>query len=346
MIRVVLLGAALLGLVACAPETATRFGASTVRLAPDVPADYADAAWCATTGDQQVVARVNGAPITLDLLNAVTAATPDLTPQEALDRLVELEVLAQDAMTRGLHKRPDVADRWREALAQRFLRDGFEAETRPSDLSLERVAEIYRIPRIRKLYDHADAWRMAHLFFSCCDPKVERCDKPDVVQCFGDAGREILTVYEQAKRACADAEGDPDALIVAMKAFRKEVELRWPQLAFRERGFYYDPKKPHDQQKGYTIIAEAVSRTVIEAPLAVLQEPVQSPFGFHVIAKLGHDPEQRKGPTAPDVVADIRKNAFPEFRRARFGRLIDDLRVAHTVQVKPEVLDLTGESQP
>lgn len=312
------------------------------RLRPASVTDFSAADWAAAPAEAPVIARVGGVPITASQLETALALSSGADPEVVLERLVEVEILAQTAMRRGLHEDEAVGRAWREALAQRLLARVFEPSVRPEDLPLERVQQIYWVPRVRKLYDHADAWRMGHLFFSCCDPKIERCDQPEVVACFEDAGRAIQDVYAQAHRELAPFEGDPDALMAAMRDFREEVEQRWPQLAFRERPFYYDPSLPHDQQKGYTIIAEAVARTAIDAPLAVLQEPVQSPFGWHVIAKLGHDPEERRGPDDPGVIADIRDNAFPELRKAKFRDFLAALRQQHGVQIHPEMLDIEG----
>ena len=318
----------------------TELGAR--RVAPSAVLDFTTSPWVRPAEAGTVVARVGGAPIHLSTLQDALRDAPDQTGAQLLERLIDLEVLAQEAMRRGLQRAESVAGPWRQALAHRALTEVFEAEVRPEDLTLERARQIYRIPRVRKLYDHADAWRMAHVFFSCCDAKIERCDKPEVVQCFADAGTEIQTVYDQLMRATMATHGDPAAVADAMKTFRQDVAQRWPQLAYRERSFYYDPGKPHADQKGYTVIAEAVSRGVIEAPLAVPQAPVQSPFGWHILVKLDHDPESRKGPDHPEVIADIRKNAFPELRKAKFRDLLTRLHTTWGTRLELEASTAAG----
>jgi len=174
---------------------------------------------------------------------------------------------------------------------------------------------------------------MAHLFFTCCDPKSEACDRPEVVQCFAESGENIQTVFSEVQTMASDIRGDPKALVEVMETYRSDNETRFLRhpFAFRTRAFYYDPQKPHDEQKGYDIIAEPVARTVIDGDLATLQAPIQSQFGWHVIAKLDHVPEDRRTPDDKTVIADIRKNMLPRMRQARFrgllGKLTQDLGV-------------------
>ena len=235
---------------------------------------------------------------------------------QALERLIDLEVLAQHGQREGLYRSARVRQGWRQSLVQRLLRAGFEPDVKPESLSLQKVQELYYVPDIRKLYDHADAWRMAHVFFTCCDPKAESCDQPEIQQCFVESAEVIQVVYSELKTMTADVEGDPEKITALMEAYRSDNETRYLRhpFAYRSRAFYYDPKKAHDDQKGYDIIAESVARTVIEGQVGVLQEPIRSPFGWHIIVKLAHVPEERRSVDDPTVIADIRQNMLPKMR--------------------------------
>ena len=271
----------------------------------------------------------------------VQKASPGLSARSALERLVELEVLAQRAQELGLHTSPRAKRARQQSIAQRFLSGGFEPEVTPESLPVEKAKQLYYMPNVRKLYDHADAWRMGHVFFTCCDPKSESCDRPEIVQCFAESGESIQTVYSELKTMAAGTEGAPEALVEVMEAYRIDNEARFLRhpFAFRTRAFYYDPNKPHEDQKGYDIIAESVARTVIEGELAVLQEPVQSPFGWHVIVQLGHDAEDRRPADDPTVIADIRKNMLPMLRQARFRGLLGRLSQDMGVEIDPVPLE-------
>lgn len=312
-------------------------------LAPAVPSEFSAPTWAAAPADDAVVATVNGAPISRSIVLEAQRAAPAGTPTaEVLERLIELELLAQEAVGRGVHRSEAAARAWREALVQRYVVDVFEAKNSPEALSLEQVKSVYYQPSIRKLYDHADAWRMVHVYFSCCDPKVDRCDDESVIGCFADAGRYIQTVYSEIKPAGASKEGDPKALIQLFQQYRADNAPRFYPIPFSVRvmPFYYDPDTPHEEQKGYNIIAEAVARTTIEGEHAVIQKPIQSQFGWHVIARLDHIPESRKGPDDPEVIADIRAKALPQMRQARLGQLLRSLGTEMQAQLHPELLEL------
>lgn len=305
---------------------------------PTTTTDFASAEWTAPADGEAVVARVNGAPITAATLRVQLEAHPGVGAVQLLDRLIEVEVAAQDAQRRGLGRAPEVARTYRQALVQAWLREVFVAGHGPEEITADQVRGIYSIPSVRQRYDHAPAWRMAYLMFTCCDPKSEDCGQPEVLECFQAAAIAAQTVYQELEPRVAPVAGDPTAVARIMEDYRKEMEVRWPQLSYREKAFFYDPDKPHAEQKGYNIYAEAVARTVIEAPTGVLQPPVESTFGWHLLVKLDHEPERRQGPDDPEVMADIRANAFPKFQEAIFLKELEVLRHRAGVTTHPELL--------
>ena len=298
-------------------------------------------AWTSVSKAGKVVAEVGGVPITDEMVRDVQAASKGLSSRAALERLIDLEVLAQRGQREGLYASPRVRQSRRQSLVQRYLKAGFEPDVKPESLSLERTRELYYVPDIRKLYDHADAWRMAHVFFTCCDPKSEDCEDPEIRLCFGESSESIQSVYTELKTLTADIEGNVEKVAEVMESYRSDNENRFFRhpFAFRKRAFYYDPKKAHDEQKGYDIIAERVARTVVDADLGVIQPPIQSPFGWHVIVKLAHDPEQRRGVDDPTVIADIRRNMLPKLRQARFKGLLGKLAEERGVEMYPAPLE-------
>lgn len=337
-----LLAAALVA--ACADPTPAPgpppAAAPTLLASPHVT-DFADPAWAPAAPGDPVLARVAGAPITESAVRAAVAATPDITPAAALDRLIELEVLAQRAVRDGLDSAPQPQRAWREALAQASIR-AFEATVGPDDMPMEQVRAIYNVAKVRQRYDHHDAWNMAYLMLSCCNAMVERCDTAEIIQCFEDSGRAMVDMYAELKRLTAPVEPDIDKVDAVLRKFRADNETRWPNFAYREQAFYYDPNKPHEEQKGYDVIAEAVARAVIDAPFGVPQPPVQSAFGWHIVVKKAHEPAKHLGPDDPEVAADIRAGAFPKFLRARFNKWSTQLVADAKVQTFPEALSLLG----
>jgi hypothetical protein len=314
-------------------------------MVPDLSAGLSAPAWSGPETPSHGTARVasvNGAPIYGEDVARLQAARPTWTARRALEALVDTELLAQARLASPGSQADSVHRAWRQAIAQRYLREVFEGETSASSIPIEEVKRIYWVPSVRKVYDHADAWQMAHLFFTCCDPKIETCDSPEIMACFADAGRTIQEVYAEVKSRSGAAEGDPEGVVEIMAAYRLEMENELPQLAFRKRPFYYDPSKSHAEQKGYNLLAEAVARTVAEAPLGVVQEPVQSPFGWHILVQLDHVPESRRGVDDAGVISDIRSNLLPRYRRSRFARHVEELRVRYGVEMVPDNLPALG----
>ena len=162
-----------------------------------------------------------------------------------------------------------------------------------------------------------------------------------MLACFSEAAGSIQSVYSELKTLSADIEGDVPKVLALMESYRSDNENRFFRhpFAFRTRAFYYDPQKPHEEQKGYDIITEPVARKVIDAELGYIQEPVQSPFGWHVIVKLAHDPEERRSADDPSVIADIRKNMLPKLREARFKGLLGKLAQDLGVEMYPAPLE-------
>lgn len=325
---------------ACGDEPAPPPRPTSHLTAPPVVTDWTDPQWSGGSSSE-VVARVNGAAIPLALLRDQVAARPDVPPRELLDRLIELEVMAQQAVTEGLADAPEVRSAWRGAMAAAFLKTSFEARHKPSDITPEMVQQIFQ--RVRSYYDHADAWKMAHLAIACCDPKIESCSSERAVRCFADAAFTLQQVYDELKPRLDPLADDPVAVAAAMKDFQTENQDRFGEVFFEEVSFFYDPAKPHSEQRGYNLVAEAVARTVIDAPMGVLQRPVQSSFGWHAIVKLEHRAEERRGPDDPEVAAEIRARAFPKMQRALYHRDVAGLRKQYDVRVDPAPLELLGQ---
>ena len=328
-----------IGACSSAQNQSTEASEREVMPAPGVEIGSED--WTKSDAESTPLAEVGGVVITLKMVKAVQDASGEIDAREALERLIELEVLAQHGQEKGLHESVHVRQTRRQALVQRYLKGGFEPDVKPESLSLEKARELYYVPDIRKLYDHADAWRMAHVFFTCCDPKSESCEQPAVLACFSETAGSIQSVYTELKTLSADVEGDVAKVLEVMETYRSNNENRFYRhpFAFRARAFYYDPNKAHDEQKGYDIIAEPVARKVIDAELGVIQEPVQSPFGWHVIVKLAHDPEERRSVDDPSVIADIRQNMLPKLRQARFRGLLGKLAQDLGVEMYPAPLE-------
>src|SRR5262249_35093833 len=103
-----------------------------------------------------VVAEVNGDKIyAADV--AIQAAAAHQTPAEALAELVDAQLLAQEAFRRGLADDPDVQEaRERESVRQ-LLKRGFEPSfSKPGDIPIDEVRQVYEHPDIKPRYEHEE----------------------------------------------------------------------------------------------------------------------------------------------------------------------------------------------
>ena len=197
-------------------------------------------AWVKVESDALVLASVNGVSITERHLAFYREALPALGTQELLEVAIDVELLAQEATGSDLWRHEDIVHEYRQALIRAFLQESYEPRRTSARISDQEVTHLFNTQSsIRKVFDHAPEWHMTHLLLSCCDPKMEDCGTPDVVDCFALSGTEILRIYNEVKAITAPIEGDPVKVDKALADYRADVETRYPELAYRQRGFFY-----------------------------------------------------------------------------------------------------------
>ena len=331
-----LLGALAVG---CGIDNAPPRPSSSGRPTPATTTDFSSGGWTTISARDVVVATVNGAPVSRDSMERQRQANPDMASSSILDSLVELEVVAQEAMRRGYASSPRVIATWRQALAQQYLHKGFEGSHSHEEID---PCAVFRHPYVRKQYVHPPVYWAAQLMVQCCDPMTSACDGPEEVACFASAAEVMHKVFEELKPLFAKyAGGDPDAASAALQHFADQNRARYPDVGFQEFKFFYDKNQTEEEQRGkYTLIHRAVALALIDAPMVELVAPVQSSYGWHVMIKMRHKPGINKSCTDPDVSAEIRENAYPAFLSSAFRRLSKQLTDKYQVRLSPERLDL------
>ena len=327
-------------LIACeqpAPTSAPKTQQSAV---PNITS-YESKEWSATGPKDKVVARVNGAAITQSTLKAQIEAYPEVPVSELLNALIEFEVLAQQAEKSDSSASAGAILARRQALVRSYLDDIFEKEVVPESYPMERVRKDYILNR-KRYWFKADAWRAAHVHETCCDPKQNNCDTKEARDCFMESEARLFGVYEGLKKKIGNTR-DPAQVDKAFADYRSEIGDLNPNLRYEKFSFFYDPTKDHQWHFGkYSVYDEAVVRSVMAGEKGVIQKPVQSQFGWHVMVKLDHRPAMQKTADDPWVIADIRKRVFPRYQKYRFHKQVDDLYKRFEVQIDPtgiEALD-------
>ena len=137
-------------LVGCAREA--RGGGTGARSVAGASVPMSTSAHANSAGDQSVVATIGGNPITVgDLQARLDKQSPfvrqryadDDKKKEFLDNQVRFELLAQEAMKRGLQNDPDVQETIKKVMVQKLTRLDFEGKVKLSDVSDAEMQTYY-----------------------------------------------------------------------------------------------------------------------------------------------------------------------------------------------------------
>lgn len=327
-------GVALAALAACDEPAPVDIATGTL-----VPTPALD--WSPSTAGQVVVAKVNGRPITLRAIEELHADWPQLTSRELLQRLVELEVLAQQADREELTQREAPTQAWRQALVREYLHTQFEPTHEADAIHPEEVEWVYQ--KRWRTWDHFDLWKITELGINCCIPgsDVRPCDTQEALDCFATQAEVIERVYRDFEGRLRLFDKDPEAVAREVRAYYEEVKDRYPRLYLQEFERYYRPSLPHSEQKGYRdLMDEAVARAIVEAETGVLLPPVQSLYGYHVLLKRGHKAERHLRLHDEGVEQELRELYLPAWRKGTLVRHLKQLAQRHPVEAFPSALDM------
>ena len=279
--------------------------------------------WAHVAEGDVVIARVNGVPVTERLLRLQMEAHPTVPVRELLDRLIEIEVVAQRAQADGFNARGAVAERWRQALSQSYLNRVFVVDNSPEKILPDSdIAELYQRPQVKLMFSHPPIWGTLDFQIICCPSGS--CDSEESVECFARASEQVSDGYTALKAQVGGVEGDVGAMTDALQALAPEAAKYGLSKAV-ELSYYYDCDKTQAEQVGkYDVVTEPVAKAACEAPLATLQAPVRSKFGYHILTKVKHVPAKNWGPDHPEVIKTVREKAYPGSLALGFQRFLGE----------------------
>ncbi len=249
----------------------------------------------AEVDEEEVVARVDGQPITRGDVEEAWRHDPEKSTQEVLERLVEREILAQLAREEGYHERPEVAFSRKQGMVAALLADEVEAKAEPDwsrrDGFLEQVEQTRRAP---------EGLRASHLVVLV--PNEIEDDEGETVRLRGD-DREPY--YEQGREYVKEAllrldgQVDDDALRRVARELEEEVfdgdfdvavdeHIRFPRA-----GESYDSDHlPRGWMGVVQDFAEGAESVATQERIGELSEPVRTRFGWHLIRVMEVIPER------------------------------------------------------
>ncbi|MBC7172792.1 MAG: peptidylprolyl isomerase [Polyangiaceae bacterium] len=226
---------------------------------------------------------------------------------EFLDHLVQFELLAAEAERRGYRERPEVVDARKQALIAELVREEIDARVRPSDVT---DAEI-------------SAYFAAH---------PDEFDQPEQVR----ASHILFRDRRRADRALAELKAKPSDIA----HFRRIALESSEDPETRERGgdlrFFSRPPAEGANEPWHGP-PMAVARAAFELTEngQIHAAVVESPAGFHVVARTAHRPAMRR--TLDEVEGVIRHRLYRDRRDAAMQALLARLRNAR-IETNPEAL--------
>ena len=265
----------------------------------------------------RVVARVNGAPITADRLDAalnrlipyesfhrnVGADTVERLRGQALDALVDEELRYQDGVRLGVNPTSAELDRGMKAVRARYAsREAFDEARRASGVSLEGLRrEIRRALVIQKAFDRAVT--------SCCQVSADEAAK------YYAENRRRFVVPEQLHVYAITFGVDPGAPSRAWADAKANAEQVLGQIRngapFEEmaRAHSTDKTRESGGDMGFVhrgSLADEFETALRDVKPGGVSPVIQTLYGYHIVRVASIRPPEQKA--LPEVAAGIRKD--------------------------------------
>jgi hypothetical protein len=244
-----------------------------------------------------------------DLLSYMKSA-PDVAPSEALESLIEIELIALDAQSRKFTLLPQVQEDFKRQVIKRYLREDFEHQFTLEAIPIRYIEQAKRsnIGHFR----HPALRNAVHLLFAPKNGPNPTSNPPPVT---GEQRAILRPIIERVDR---DLKADPP----------KNIE------DFKERLTRYTPWMP----QGYTAKFERLRRFSKEGTYVppfseacfkvttphTMTEVIETRFGFHV-AWVTEVIKEKKTSEAR-VNEQVRHRILPEVRGYELGRIITRLQ--------------------
>lgn len=266
-------------------------------------------------GDR-VLARVNGVAITQSQLERAKKDYPGVSDNVLFNRLIELEVLAQEALARGYLRDFGVQNAGRRMAVRMVLKEKLEVETRPQDIPPGYVRMAYHRQR-RRFYVHPDGFTMVALTIHCCKERGR-----------AETERFAWYVYESHRNRLL-TEGDFAALV----NFSRLTPFR---LNYHLINAWYDFDLKDQSKANYQRYAKAFTETFIRMKPGELSKPIRSEFGYHLIRLWNHFPKQNK--SLAEVDARVRRSIYPAYQAIARDAYFRDLKAYYPTKIFAERL--------
>lgn len=270
-----------------------------------------------------VVAKVNGRPIGASAVRR-RAEEKGLTAPEALNELIDEELLVQEAERLGLHRDPAVVEAGKAAAIYQLLAGTFEKEFTPAQIPEAKLRHLYKLG--------------SHRWFK--RPELRRFGHAYVTRPW----------FKRGKRWYIDIEKDRE-LKQVMRNFHKLLVLKRPQTwdAFKALAADFDQG---DQSLivGSALQAHKDLRRPFADALFALKKPgdfsdvIETRPWYHVAYLIEVLPH--KNISFDQAREDIRAKIYPAERKKAFDSWVKRAKQQCVIRVKPEHLPVGSKAPP
>ncbi|QDG49753.1 hypothetical protein FIV42_03075 [Persicimonas caeni] len=285
----------------------------------------------------EAVAQVDGRKISVDEFESYWREHPSLTREEALERVIEREVLVATALERGLVDDAELTLARKRAMVRQLLEAHVEREVTVDDITDEQLAGA--VEAVEAEVGHPPGIRASHLVVLVPPDKQKKAPK-----------KKVAEWMEQSKTWLQTIRGElPDAptifdLLGAQERFadqlpdplKVQVDLHLAFPAEEARG-----ELPKGWNRVVEPFREASAKLARQERFGELSEPVETRFGWHLILVEGTMPA--KVAEAEPVREVARWRLLRQKRQARFGEVFEKWAQDVHLLTYPEIISQAEE---
>ncbi|MEL6178447.1 MAG: peptidyl-prolyl cis-trans isomerase [Myxococcota bacterium] len=277
----------------------------------------------------QVVATVNGKPISAAVLREMAQIRTKATREELLNELIAAELLYQQALDRGYGDDAALANLHRQLMVERMFAERVEQTITEDDVPDKEVEQLYK--QREGLYHNAPTRIVDHILIQPSSKRWNIREEADTIPEEVYAKANAVAQRLRSKLGDANADDFDRKAIEALKdtivedlpedlEVRAEFKLNTPAY---EVGIPGTPGHRSGMVKPFT-------QRAFETPVGTISQPVRTMFGVHVLWVRREKPKSLK--TLPDMADELRQELLVRKQSLVAGELLKE--ASHRVEVK------------
>lgn len=286
---------------------------------------------------EDVAGTVDGRTVGIDLFDRQWQGRPELERRALVEEVVRREVTVQRAIESGFHRESSLGPVRKRGLVRALLRRKVEQAVGPEDVEESEIER--RVEKLRAELGRPAGIRATHLLVM--PGSREAVSGGDRVGSEAERA-EAREWVEQIRKELGDRASVTD-LFDTRRAFRDRIpeefevsvdaHLEFPSPASRE----FEGRLPDGWIEVVEPFAARAHRMLREGRTGEISEPVESPFGWHLIR-----PESRLAATVPDREAAREvavSKGLRQKRRERFDQLWEKWKTQSSIAMDPSALE-------